>query len=80
MTLSTGLMLHPIVALPLIRLMKLIITGIEKLLGLCKIDARGKLKFTLTMYFAIIISFQIFLTQSWESKRLSENEKHGDDR
>ena len=80
MTLSTGLMLHPIVALPLIRLIKLIISGIEKLLGLCKIDARHKLKFTLTMYFAMIISFQVFLTQSWASISQNVKAKHGDDR
>ena len=76
MTLSTGLMLHPIVALPLIRLIKLIISGIEKLLGLC----RDKLKFTLTMYFAMIISFQVFLTQSWASISQNVKAKHGDDR
>ena len=80
MTLSTGLMLHPIVALPLIRLIKLIINGIEKLLGLCKIDARGKLKFTLTMYIAIIITFQVFLTQSWASISQNVKAKHGKDR
>jgi hypothetical protein len=80
MTLSTGLMLHPIISLPLIRLMKLIITGIEKLLGLCRIDARHKLKFTLTMYFAMIISIQIFLTQSWELKSQDVNKDLGDDR
>ena len=80
MVLSTGMMLHPIISLPLVTLIKPIITGIEKVIGLCRIDARHKLKFTLTMYFAMILSFQIFLTQSWESKRLSENEKHGDDR
>ena len=81
MTLSTGLMMHPIISLPLTQLMKCIITGIEKfLLCLCNIDARQKVKFTLTMYFAVIISFQIFLTQSWESKRLSENENIGEDR
>jgi hypothetical protein len=73
-------MLHPIVALPLIRLIKLIINGIEKLLGLCKIDARGKLKFTLTMYIAIIITFQVFLTQSWASISQNVKAKHGKDR
>ena len=76
MALSTGMMLHPIISLPMVSLIKSIITGIEKVLGLCRIDARHKLKFTLTMYFAMILSFQIFLTQSWESKRLSEHEKH----
>ena len=80
MTLSTGLMLHPIVSLPLSSLMKLIITGIERLLGLCRIDARHKLKFTLTMYFAMIISIQIFLTQSWELKSQDVNKDLGDDR
>ena len=65
---STGLMLHPIISLPLICFIKSMITGIEKLASKCKIDARHKFKFTLSLYFAMIICFQIFLTQSWELK------------
>ena len=79
MTLTTGLMLHPIVSLPLSSLMKLIITGVERLLGLCKIDARHKLKFTLSMYFAMIILIQMFLTQRWELKFKDVSAGHEND-
>ena len=72
--------MHPIVSLPLSSLMKLIINGIERLLGLCRIDARHKLKFTLSMYFAMIISIQIFLTQSWELKSQDVIAGHEDNR
>ena len=80
MTLTTGLMLHPIVSLPLSNFMKLIINGIERLLGLCRIDARHKLKFTLSMYFAMIILIQIFLTQCWELKFQDVSAGHENDR
>ena len=80
MTLTTGLMLHPIVSLPLSSLMKLIITGVERLLGLCRIDARHKLKFTLSMYFAMILLIQMFLTQSWELKFQDVIARNGADR
>ena len=80
MTLTTGLMLHPIVSMPLSSLIKLIITGIERLLGLCGIDARHKLKFTMSMYFAMIILIQMFLTQRWELKFKDVKSGYEDDR
>ena len=56
------------------------ITGVEKLASKCKIDARDKFKFTLTLYFAMIICFQIYLTRSWELKYQDINAANGADR
>ena len=80
MVLSTGMMLHPIISLPLVSLIKSIMTGIEKVIGLCRIDARHKLKFTLSMYFAMIILIQMFLTQRWELKFQDVSAGHDVDR
>ena len=76
---STGLMLHPIISLPLICFIKSMITGIRKLASKCRIDAIHRFKFTLTLYFAMILCFQIFLTQSWELKFKDVSAGHEND-
>ena len=68
--------MHPLISLTINQFITSMITGIEKILGQCRIDARHKFKFTLTMYFALIISFQIFLTKSWETETENQEEKH----
>ena len=75
---STGIMLNPLVSIPLSIAIESIIVGMKKLLieKLLKKKSKTKspqprFKFTLSFYIALVLSIQIYLSHSWDTVRQS---------
>ena len=68
---SICFMLNPIVAIPISFSMAKILDGIQHVIKkICNSpSSEGRLKFTMSAYFAIICTVQIYLTKQWDAVR-----------
>ena len=83
---STSIMLNPLVSIPLSIAISSVFAGMKKLLIEKLLNKKSKsespqprLKLTLTFYIALLLSIQIYLSQSWDTVRESAIGELGND-